>query len=50
MILAVAVAVVVAGILVGGVAWLLVQDAKADERVSTAWRDAHHRERRHDDA
>jgi hypothetical protein len=49
-ILALAVATVVAVILVGGTAWLMVQDAKADERVSMAWRDEHARERSHDDA
>jgi hypothetical protein len=41
------VAVVVAVILVGGTAWLMVQDAKASA-VSDRWRDAHHRERRDD--
>ncbi len=43
-----AVAVVVAVILVGGVAWLMVQDAKADDRVSAAWRDEQAREGRDD--
>jgi hypothetical protein len=43
-----AVAVVVAVILVGGTAWLMVQDARADDRVSTAWRDEHARDRRDD--
>jgi hypothetical protein len=45
-IVAVAVASVVAVVLVGGVAWLMVQDAKADDRVSMAWRDEHSRDRR----
>jgi uncharacterized membrane protein len=48
-ILAATVAVIVAVVLVGGVAWLLVQDAKADDRVSTAWRDEQARERSRDD-
>jgi hypothetical protein len=48
MILAVAVATVVAVVLVGGVAWLLVQDAKADDRVSMGWRDEHARDGRDD--
>lgn len=50
------VAVIVAGVaaglallLVGGVAWALIQDSKADA-VSPAWRDTHYRERRDDDA
>jgi hypothetical protein len=46
MILALVVATVVAVTLVGGVAWILVQDAKADDRVSTAWRDEQARDRR----
>jgi hypothetical protein len=48
-ILTLVVATVVAVVLVGGVAWLLVQDAKADDRVSTAWRDEQARERSRDD-
>jgi hypothetical protein len=48
MILVLTVAVVVAVILVGGTAWLMVQDQRADDRVSTAWRDEHARDRRHD--
>jgi hypothetical protein len=48
-ILVLTVAVVVAVVLVGGTAWLMVQDAKADARVSSAWRDTHHRhDGRHD--
>jgi hypothetical protein len=46
MILLVAVAAIVAVVLVGGVAWLMVQDAKADDRLSTAWRDEHTRDPR----
>lgn len=48
MIFVVAVATLVAVVLVGGVAWLMVQDAKADDRVSMAWRDEHSRDGRHD--
>jgi hypothetical protein len=48
MILLVAVAAIVAVVLVGGVAWLMVQDAKADDRLSTAWRDEQTRDRRDD--
>ena len=48
MIVALAVAVVVAVILVGGTAWLMVQDARADARVTDAWRNAHLRDRRDD--
>jgi hypothetical protein len=43
-----AIAAAVAVILVGGTAWLMVQDARADDRVSTAWRDEHARDRRDD--
>ena len=46
MILGLVVGTVVAILLVGGVVGWLVQEARADERVSMAWRDAHHRERR----
>lgn len=48
MILAAAGAAVVAVLLVARVAWALVQDARADERLSTAWRDEHTRDRRDD--
>jgi hypothetical protein len=47
-IVVIVVAVVVAAFLVGGTAWLMVQDARADDRVSTAWRDEHARDRRDD--
>ena len=48
MIVVLLVAVVVAAVLIGGTAWLMVQDQRADERVSTAWRDEHARDRRDD--
>jgi hypothetical protein len=47
-IVALAVAVVVAVILVGGTAWLMVQDARADAHVTAEWRNAHLRDRRDD--
>jgi hypothetical protein len=46
MILLAAGAAIVAVLLVARVAWALVQDAKADERLSTAWRDEHTRDPR----
>ena len=46
MILLAAVAAVVGVLLVAGVAWQIVKDARADERVSMAWRDEHTRDER----
>jgi hypothetical protein len=45
-ILLAAVAAVVGVLLVAGVAWQIVKDARADERVSMAWRDEHTRDQR----
>jgi hypothetical protein len=45
-ILGLVVGTVVAILLVGGVVGWLVQEARADEKISTSWRDAHYRERR----
>jgi type II secretory pathway component PulK len=48
MILLAAGAAVVAVLLVAAVAVALARDARADERLSTAWRDEHTRDRRDD--
>jgi hypothetical protein len=48
MILLAAGAAVVAVLLVARVAWALVQDARADDRLSTTWRDEQTRDRRDD--
>ena len=45
MILGLAIAAAIALGLVAGVALGLLRDARADERVSTAWRDEHARDR-----
>jgi len=47
-IVVIVVAVVVAAFLVGGTAWLMVQDQRADDRVTAEWRNAHLRDRRDD--